>query len=282
MQKLRKLRAFSESWTGTIIIVLLVIFFFIQAFTIPSGSMKNTLLVGDFLFVKKFSYGIPTPHIPWLEVPVLPDFDGDGHLIAGEGPKRGDIVVFRSPQNEKVHYVKRCVAKGGDEVLINGGSLFVRMSEGDEYMREHYADKIELFEGRAFVKEPFEHKGIHNDERVDMESTYLEHLAAGRFAMAPVFVSGLGELGASGGNAYYYQVPENAYFMMGDNRDHSSDSRFWGAVPYRLIVGSPWFSYFSWDKDYNIRWERIGRLVETLQSDERFIHEDLTEIDALE
>ncbi len=282
MQKLKKLRAFSESWTGTIIIVLLVIFFFIQAFTIPSGSMKNTLLVGDFLFVKKFSYGIPTPHIPWLEVPVLPDFDGDGHLIAGEGPKRGDIVVFRSPQNEKVHFVKRCVAKGGDEVLINGGSLLVRMSEGDEYMRERYADKIVLVEGRAFVKEPFEHKGIHNDERVDMEGVYLEHLAAGRFAMAPVFVSGLGELGASGGNAYYYQVPENAYFMMGDNRDHSSDSRFWGAVPYRLIVGSPWFSYFSWDKDYNIRWERIGRLVETLQSDERFIHEDLSEINALE
>ena len=282
MQKLKKLHAFSESWTGTIIIVLLVIFFFIQAFTIPSGSMKNTLLVGDFLFVKKFSYGIPTPHIPWIELPVLPDFDGDGHLIKGEGPKRGEIVVFRSPQNTKIHFVKRCVAKGGDEVLINGATLYVRMSEGDEFMRANYADKIALIEGRVFVKEPYTQKGIHNDERVDMESVYLDYLSVGKFAMAPVFVSGLGDISASGGNAYYYQVPENEYFMMGDNRDHSSDSRFWGSVPYKLIVGSPWFSYFSWDENYNIRWERIGRLVETLQSDERFIHEHSSEIDALE
>lgn len=282
MQKLKKLHAFSESWTGTIIIVLLVIFFFIQAFTIPSGSMKNTLLVGDFLFVKKFSYGIPTPHIPWIELPVLPDFDGDGHLIKGDGPKRGDIVVFRSPQNTKIHFVKRCVAKGGDEVLINGAVLYVRMSEGDEFMRANYADKIALIEGRVFVKEPYTQKGIHNDERVDMENVYLDYLSVGKFAMAPVFVSGLGDISASGGNAYYYQVPENEYFMMGDNRDHSSDSRFWGSVPYKLIVGSPWFSYFSWDENYNIRWERIGRLVETLQSDERFIHEHSSEIDALE
>ena len=282
MQKLKKLHAFSESWTGTIIIVLLVIFFFIQAFTIPSGSMKNTLLVGDFLFVKKFSYGVPTPHIPWIELPVLPDFDGDGHLIKGEGPKRGDIVVFRSPQNTKIHFVKRCVAKGGDEVLINSATLYVRMSEGDEFMRANYADKIALIEGRVFVKEPYTQKGIHNDERVDMENVYLDYLSVGKFAMAPVFVSGLGDISASGGNAYYYQVPENEYFMMGDNRDHSSDSRFWGSVPYKLIVGSPWFSYFSWDENHNIRWERIGRLVETLQSDERFIHEHSSEIDALE
>ncbi len=282
MQKLKKLHAFSESWTGTIIIVLLVIFFFIQAFTIPSGSMKNTLLVGDFLFVKKFSYGVPTPHIPWIELPVLPDFDGDGHLIKGEGPKRGEIVVFRSPQNTKIHFVKRCVAKGGDEVLMNSSTLYVRMSEGDEYMRANYADKIALIEGRVFVKEPYSQKGIHNDERVDMESVYLDYLSVGRFAMAPVFVSGFGELSASGGNAYYYQVPENEYFMMGDNRDHSSDSRFWGSVPYKLIVGSPWFAYFSWDENHNIRWERIGRLVETLQSDERFIHHNESEIGDLE
>lgn len=282
MQKLKKLRTFSESWTGTIIIVLLVIFFFIQAFTIPSGSMKNTLLVGDFLFVKKFSYGIPTPHIPWIEVPVLPDFNKDGHLISGEGPKRGDIVVFRSPQNTKVHFVKRCVAKGGDEVLMSGATLFVRMSEGDEYMRANFADKIALIEGRTFVKEPYNQKGIHNDERVDMERVYLEQLINDSFAMQPVFVKGFGDISASGGNAYYFKVPENEYFMMGDNRDHSSDSRYWGSVPYKFIVGTPWFSYFSWDEKFNIRWERIGRLVQTLQDDESLIHEDLSEIGALE
>ena len=95
MNFLKKFYTFFNSWTGTIIFVLLVIFFFVQAFIIPSGSMKNSLLVGEMLFVKKFSYGIPTPHIPWLEIPILPDFDDDGHLISGDGPKRGDIVVFR-------------------------------------------------------------------------------------------------------------------------------------------------------------------------------------------
>ncbi len=75
-------------------------FFFIQAFVIPSGSMKNTLLVGDFLFVK-ISYGIPTPHIPWLEIPVLPDFNKDGHLIKAQGPQRGDIVVLEILEMKK-------------------------------------------------------------------------------------------------------------------------------------------------------------------------------------
>ncbi|TQR53011.1 signal peptidase I [Campylobacter troglodytis] len=282
MQKLKKLHAFSESWTGTIIIVLLVVFFFIQAFTIPSGSMKNTLLVGDFLFVKKFSYGIPTPHIPWLELPVLPDFNKNGHLISSEGPKRGDIVVFRYPQHPQTHYVKRCVAKGGDEVIMIKEVLFVRMSEGDEYMKEHYEDKIVLIEDRIFVKEPYSQKGIHNDERVNMEEAYLTHLMLNDFAMQPIILRGFGELSLSGGNAYYYKVPENEYFMMGDNRDHSKDSRYFGSVPYRFIVGSPWFTYFSWDEDYNIRWERIGRFIDTLQNDERFIHHNESEIGDLE
>lgn len=282
MQKLKKLLSFSESWTGAIITVLLVVCFFVQAFTIPSGSMKNTLLVGDFLFVKKFSYGIPTPHIPWIELPLLPDFNKDGHLVSGEGPKRGDIVVFRYPKNPTTHFIKRCVAKGGDEVLMNGATLFVRMSEGDEYMKERYSDKISIIDGKIFVKEPYSQKGIHNDDRIDMERVYLEHLIKNSFAMQPVFMNDFGNIGLSGGNAYYFKVPENEYFMMGDNRDHSSDSRFWGSVPYKFIVGTPWFLYFSWDENFNIRWERIGRLVESLQNDEQFIHHNESEIGALE
>ena len=95
---LKKIYNWSSSWTGTIIIVLGIIFFIAQAFVIPSGSMKNTLLIGDMLFVKKFAYGVPTPRIPWLEIKVLPDFNENGHLIEGERPKRGDIVVFRYPK----------------------------------------------------------------------------------------------------------------------------------------------------------------------------------------
>ncbi|QBL11875.1 signal peptidase I [Campylobacter helveticus] len=271
MNFLKKFYTFFNSWTGTIIFVLLVIFFFIQAFIIPSGSMKNTLLVGEMLFVKKFSYGIPTPHIPWLEIPILPDFDDDGHLISGEGPKRGDIVVFRYPKDEKIHFVKRCVAKGNDRVIYANKTLYVSMSEGEDFMRENYPkDDLIKLGGRLFVKEPYKQKGIHYEEDKNMDEIIEKFALLGQFAMSKTSFK---ELGA----AYVFDVPENEYFMMGDNRDFSSDSRFWGSVPYKLIVGQPWFVYMSFDKDYNIRWERIGRFVDTLENEEKFIKDDDSE-----
>ncbi len=271
MNFLKKFYTFFNSWTGTIIFVLLVIFFFIQAFIIPSGSMKNTLLVGEMLFVKKFSYGIPTPHIPWLEIPILPDFDDDGHLISGEGPKRGDIVVFRYPKDEKIHFVKRCVAKGNDRVIYANKTLYVSMSEGEDFMRENYPkDDLIKLGGRLFVKEPYKQKGIHYEEQVNMDDLIEKYALLGQFAMTKINLKELG-------NAYVFDVPENEYFMMGDNRDFSSDSRFWGSVPYKLVVGQPWFVYMSFDKDYNIRWERIGRFVDTLENEEKFIKDDDSE-----
>ncbi|EAH5199322.1 signal peptidase I [Campylobacter upsaliensis] len=268
MNFLKKFYTFFNSWTGTIIFVLLVIFFFVQAFIIPSGSMKNSLLVGEMLFVKKFSYGIPTPHIPWLEIPILPDFDDDGHLISGDGPKRGDIVVFRYPHDEKIHFVKRCVAKGNDRVIYANKTLYVSMSEGEDFMRENYPkDDLIKLGGRLFVKEPYKQRGIHYEEQVNMDDLIEKYALLGQFAMTKINLKELG-------NAYVFDVPENEYFMMGDNRDFSSDSRFWGSVPYKLIVGQPWFVYMSFDKNYNIRWERIGRFVDSLENEEKFIKDD--------
>ena len=268
MNFLKKFYTFFNSWIGTIIFVLLVIFFFVQAFIIPSGSMKNSLLVGEMLFVKKFSYGIPTPHIPLLEIPILPDFDNDGHLISGDGPKRGDIVVFRYPHDEKIHFVKRCVAKGNDRVIYANKTLYVSMSEGEDFMRENYPkDDLIKLGGRLFVKEPYKQKGIHYEEQVNMDDLIEKYALLGQFAMTKINLKELG-------NAYVFDVPENEYFMMGDNRDFSSDSRFWGSVPYKLIVGQPWFVYMSFDKDYNIRWERIGRFVDSLENEEKFIKDD--------
>lgn len=268
MNFLKKFYTFFNSWTGTIIFVLLVIFFFVQAFIIPSGSMKNSLLVGEMLFVKKFSYGIPTPHIPWLEIPILPDFNDDGHLISGDGPKRGDIVVFRYPHDEKIHFVKRCVAKGNDRVIYANKTLYVSMSEGEDFMRENYPkDDLIKLGGRLFVKEPYKQRGIHYEEQVNMDDLIEKYALLGQFAMTKINLKELG-------NAYVFDVPENEYFMMGDNRDFSSDSRFWGSVPYKLIVGQPWFVYMSFDKNYNIRWERIGRFVDSLENEEKFIKDD--------
>lgn len=247
-ERLIKLYHWSNSWTGTIVIVLLIIFFIAQAFVIPSGSMKNTLLIGDHLFVKKFAYGVPTPHIPWLEIPILPDSDNDGHLIEGPKPKRGDIVIFRFPINEKIHYVKRCVAVGGDYLFVHNKDLYLHPHEGDEFIKQNYPkENIVNIDGVLWVKNPYriDHPGIHNDPEVIDDGRYPQEI----FNFGPIV------------------VPKGEFFMMGDNRDHSNDSRFWGSVPYRLIVGKPWFIYFSWDKNYEVRWDRVGKSVEELEEE---------------
>ncbi len=251
---LKRLYRFSGTWTGTIIIVLFLIFFVAQSFVIPSGSMKRTLLIGDFLFAKKFSYGIPIPHIPWLEIPVLPDFRGDGHLIDGPRPKRGDIVIFRYPKNEKVHYVKRCVAVGGDELIYADKKLLIHFHEGDDYIRTHYpTQKIRKLRGKLWVENPYAdtYPGIRYvpEGMPSFEALLNYYLYNKRIDMVPIFVSGLDtpvyDLPAHPINALYAKVPKDHYYMVGDNRDNSNDSRFWGPVPYRLIVGKPWLIYMS-------------------------------------
>jgi len=253
---LSKLYHFSGTWTGTIIIVLMLIFFVAQSFVIPSGSMKRTLLIGDFLFAKKFSYGIPTPHLPWLEIPILPDFADNGHLIEGPKPKREDIVIFRYPKNPKIHYVKRCVAVGGDEILYADKKLLIHFHEGDEYITKNYPkEKILSLRDKLWVVNPYMEKypGIQYvpegggnifesllnyytyDKGIDMQPTFVDGFEAPVYALAnnrPI-------------NALYKKVEEGHFYMIGDNRDNSNDSRFWGSVPYSLIVGQPWVIYFS-------------------------------------
>lgn len=245
---LERFYRFFNSWTGTIIFVLLMIFFVAQAFRIPSGSMKNSLLIGDFLFAKKFAYGISTPRLPFLEIPLIPGTDG--HIIDGDRPKRGDIVIFRYPNNTKLHYVKRCVAVGGDELFVNNKNLYLHPKEGDAYIQSHYEgiEKVEAF-GKLWLKNPYQkaHPGIHHDPAV---INYGYEQMTPLFSMAPV------------------KVPNDEFFMMGDNRDHSNDSRFWGTVPYGLVEGTPWFIYLSMDDNYVIRWERVGKTPQDLEQEE--------------
>ncbi|BCX79105.1 signal peptidase I [Campylobacter sp. 19-13652] len=268
---LSRLNKFSNSWTGTVIIVLFLIFFVAQAFVIPSGSMKNTLLIGDHLFVKKFSYGIPTPTIPFINKKILPDFFGNGHLIEGDKPQRGDIVVFLNVLNESEHYVKRLFGVGDDEIVFDGNAMYLRPHEGDEFISQNYKkEDIISLDGRLFVREPYKFSGIHYDKNVDMFSYMIYALNSGKLDMKPVMINSLEKRGELPFNAFYTKVKANEFYMIGDNRDHSNDSRFWGSVPYRNIIGKPWFIYLSWDDKYRIRWERIGRLVSTIENSDEF------------
>ncbi|CAA6812334.1 MAG: Signal peptidase I (EC [uncultured Campylobacterales bacterium] len=263
---LKKFYHWSNTWVGTIVIVLVLVMFFVQSFIIPTGSMKRTLLIGDMLFVKKFDYGIPIPHLPFLEVPILPDMFGTGQLIEGSKPKREDIVVFRYPKNPKQHFVKRCFATPNDEILFQDKKMYIRMSEGDEYMKSNYPNKIHVINAKLWVLNPYmdKYKGINYDSKEDTFNIALAHLSKNDFVMQPVITNV--------GNAFYYKVKEKEYFMVGDNRDHSYDSRFWGAVPYKYIVGKPWFVWMSVNSsDFSIRWNRIGKGINTLQNNERYI-----------
>lgn len=246
--KLKKFYNWSNSWTGTIVIVLLVIFFLAQAFVIPSGSMKNTLLPGDALFAEKFAYGIPIPHIPWLEIPILPDFRGDGHLIDGPRPKRGDIVIFRWPVNPKMHFVKRCVAVGGDELMVRNKHLLLRIQNNTKdtiKFAKKMGAKLVTVNGQIWAEDPYMKKypGIHHDPNVNFPEEVVNY--------GPII------------------VPKDSFFMMGDNRDHSNDSRFWGPVKYKYIVGKPWFIYMSWDSHFTIRWNRVGKTINEIQEELR-------------
>jgi len=298
---------FASSWTGTIIIVLFLIFFVAQSFVIPSGSMKRTQLIGDFLFAKKFSYGIPIPHLPWLELPLFPDFKGNGHLIDGPRPQREDIVIFRYPKNPKIHYVKRCVAVGGDELLYDNQKLYIHFHDMTTKESIHAAyPKAEVVKlrGKLWAVDPYmaKYPGIQYKPEYDGDSYLLlvqSYEYNKQIDMTPIKVDELGKV------LFYKKVEPDHYYMMGDNRDNSNDSRFWGSVPYSLIVGKPWLIYMSlefrsydwvmngeggskdhdklhrvcpdmdiaskecealWDRQrYTIRWGRVGRRIESLQ-----------------
>ena len=243
---LSKAYKFSNSWTGTIVIVLFVIFFIAQAFRIPSGSMKDSLLIGDHLFAKKFAYGISMPHIPFIEMSIMPWSD-KLRLVDGDTPSRGDIVIFRYPGNVKQHFVKRCVALPGDELFVNNKNLYIHHSEGDKWIKENFKEyKTIIYGGKIWVENPYtkNHPGIHHDDKIIDDGNYPSQL----FFFNPI------------------KVTDNNYFMMGDNRDHSNDSRFWGSVPYDNIEGTPWFIYFSVDENWEIRWERMFKTPTDLEA----------------
>lgn len=258
--------------------------FIVEAYRIPTGSMEKTLWVGDFLLVNKFLYNIKTPTaIPFTDVR-LPHF-GVGGM---RDPQRGDIIVFEWPGNrdevhhdEVINYIKRCVGTPGDTIVIRNKMVTVN---GSEFMRPP---------GMQFLRPPDPHGEI--DPRIFPAGAPWSHdnfgplrvpkkgdvipLTAADLPRWAVFIRREGHDCAPSGTgvtidgkpATSYTVERNYYFMMGDNRDDSEDSRFWGFVPDDNIVGQAMIVYWSWDPSVpftNIfkllattRWNRVFQLI---------------------
>jgi signal peptidase I len=198
------LREYTEALVLAIILTVVIRGLVIQAFRIPTGSMEDTLLVGDFLFVNKMVYG--------SEIDL--GFSGNRlfyyRFPAIRQPRVGDVIVFRYPDDPSRDFIKRCVAVGGQTVEIRDKVLYV-----DGHPRE----------------EPF---AVHKDPRT------LPRELGPRDNFGP------------------FVVPQDHLFMMGDNRDNSQDSRFWGALPVNLVKGKAMFLYWSWDPDRRL--PRVSRL----------------------
>ena len=202
--------------------------FVIEAFTIPSGSMKNTLLVGDFLFVNKFLYG--------AEVPLI-----HKRLPMVREPKHGDILVFDSvePNENNMKIVKRCIGVPGDTIAMRHGVV--------------YRNGVRLAEPYAVNSDPL--NGMDVVARMQMRAWQVKHFA-GRVPSR--YMPDLHDWGP-------VVVPPDSLFVMGDNRDDSKDGRYWGFLPRRNVRGTPLLVYFSYDAESfrrmafltEVRWHRL-------------------------
>jgi signal peptidase I len=218
-----------------LIIALVIRTFLFQPFNIPSGSMIPTLLVGDYLFVSKYSYGYTHYSLPFS--PTL--FHG---RIFGSPPQRGDVVVFRLPKDDSIDYIKRVIGLPGDRIQMIDGVLNIN---GTPVPRERVEDYI-----------------TDDDGVVQRVKRYRE--------MLPLDLTDNGFYD----NTPVYTVPPDHYFMMGDNRDNSTDSRVLsqvGYVPYENIIGRAQIIFFSirdgthawevWQWPWAVRWDRLFTLV---------------------
>src|SRR6188768_3426442 len=219
-----------------LLIALVIRTFLFQPFNIPSGSMKETLLVGDYLFVSKYTYGYSYYSFPFSP----PLFSG---RIFGSEPTRGDIVVFRLPKDDSTDYIKRVIGLPGDRVRMIDGLLHIN---GQPVKRERIDDYIETEEGDRAIRVKRWRETLPNG----VSYTTLDLQDNGFYD-----------------NTQEYVVPPGQFFMMGDNRDNSTDSRVLsqvGYVPFANLVGRAQIIFFSvaegerawqfWRWPWSIRW----------------------------
>ena len=216
-------RGFLAEWTVTAILLLFGTTTLVQAFVIPTGSMENTLLVGDHLLVDKLAYA--------------PSGAVAQHLLPYDALKRGDIIVFRYPVDIKQTFVKRLIGLPGDHIRLVNKRLFLNGKPAEEPYAYHGTDYIDSFRDN-FPSTPY--PGAMPSGQ-DMVAHHVEN----------------GEV----------VVPPDSYFALGDNRDFSLDSRYWGFVPRPNIIGKPLLIYWSYNAptaeltDPSIGWRHLGDMV---------------------
>lgn len=213
---------YAHSFFPIVFLVFILRSFLAEPFRIPSASMMPTLLIGDFILVNKFAYGIRLPVI-------------NKKVLELDEPKRGDIVVFRFPKEPTVDYIKRVIGLPGDKVA--------------------YYDK-KLYINDAPVKQVTLGNYLGRGQGEDM--TGSEHLLEDLAGVEHSILIRNGSPSVEGA----FVVPKGSYFVMGDNRDNSNDSRYWGTVPEENLVGKAFFIWMNWDWQYKgVGLDRIGTVL---------------------
>ena len=220
-----------------IFIALLIRSFVAEPFNIPSGSMKPNLLVGDFIFVSKWSYGYSKHSLPF-SIPIIPS------KIFNKYPDRGDVVVFKTPKDNRTDYIKRVIGLPGDKIKISNGEIIIN---NKLILRKKVNDFID----------------INKNGNTNRIRQYKEYFFEKEINVLDIVDNGIVD------NTEMYQVPEDHFFVMGDNRDNSQDSRFIsnvGFIPFENLVGKAQFIFFSlensrfyeiWKWPNAIRFKRI-------------------------
>ncbi len=213
---------YAHSFFPIVFIVLILRSFIVEPFRIPSASMMPTLLIGDFILVNKFTYGV--------RLPVL-----HTKLIELNQPERGDVVVFRFPKQPSVDYIKRVIGLPGDTIT--------------------YSNKKILVNGKLAKQTSLGiYQGVGQGANMTGHEHFLEDLTQ-------VKLNILIKPGAPSIKGVFV-VPKGHYFVMGDNRDNSNDSRYWGTVPEENLVGKAFLVWMSWDWDHKgIGFDRIGNTI---------------------
>ncbi len=203
-------REYTEAILIALLLALLIRTFIVQAFKIPSGSMKNTLLIGDHILVSKFSYGTHIPNeIPFINIKLFDDI-----VLFSRVPKRGDIIVFKFPKDETRDFIKRVIGLPGDKLKVRRQKVYINNKPYEDTHARH-------------TDSPSDSPLVPRDD------------------FGPIL------------------IPDDHVFVMGDNRENSQDSRYWGYLNVKKIRGKAQIIYWSWDRIENwVRFERFGKILE--------------------